>query len=166
MAEALSELDPAHASEFASNLENFVQQIDDLDAELTKTLAPHKGATFLAYHGAFAWFADAYGLKQEVIEFAGKSPETKRLLGIIENAREAGIKVVFTQPQYDPKSAQTVAEGLGGKVVNIDPLDPDLFTNLRSIAKELAAALGSQGAGAAPAGGASSSTDPASATNE
>jgi zinc transport system substrate-binding protein len=144
VAASLSELDPTHASEFAANLKAFEQQLDDLDAELEKTLAPHKGATFLAYHGAFAWFADAYGLKQEVIEFAGKAPETKSLLGIIEKANAAGIRVVFTQPQYDPKSAQTVAAGLNGKVVNIDPLAADLFSNLRSITNELAAALASQ----------------------
>ena len=158
IASSLSELDPTNAAEFASNLKKFGQQIDELDAELAKTLAPHKGATFLAYHGAFAWFADAYGLKQEVIEFAGKSPETKRLLSIIENAKQAGIRVVFTQPQYDPKSAQTVASGLDGKVVNIDPLAPDLFANLSSIANELAAALASS---PAPAEGAPTSTDSA-----
>ena len=137
IAETLTQLAPEHAADFEANLQSLQAKIDSLHSELEKSLASHRGATFLAYHGAFGWFADAYGLKQKVIEYGGRSPETKRLLAIIEMARADGIKVVFTQPQFDRRSAEAVAKGLGGKVIEIDPLAEDLFANLRSIAKQL-----------------------------
>ena len=141
VAAALIEVDPDNRAIYESNTVTFAEQLGELHAELETALAPHMGATFLAYHGAFGWFADAYGLTQETVEFAGRAPETKRLRGIIDKAKQAGISVVFTQPQYDPASAKAVAEGLGGTVVTIDPLARDLFANLRSIADELATAL-------------------------
>lgn len=141
IAATLAELAPEHGADFQANLTTLESQIDQVHAEIDKDLAPYRGATFLAYHGAFAWFADAYGLKQEAIEFGGRSPETKRLRQIIENARATGIRAVFTQPQFDRRSAEAVAKGLGGSVIDIDPLAEDLFGNLRHIAEQLGSAL-------------------------
>ena len=141
IAETLTELAPEQSAIFETNLKALQTEIDSVHLELEKTLAPYRGATFLAYHGAFGWFADAYGLNQEIIEYGGRSPETKRLRSIIEKAKASGIKVVFTQPQFDRNSAEAVAEGLGGKVIEIDPLAEDLFANLRDIGKQLATDL-------------------------
>lgn len=137
IADTLTKLAPEHGADFQTNLNLLQAQIDRLHSDLEKSLAPHRGAAFLAYHGAFGWFADAYGLKQEIIEYGGRSPETKRLLAIIEKAKADGIKVVFTQPQFDRRSAAAVAKGLGGKVIEIDPLAEDLFSNLHNIGKQL-----------------------------
>jgi len=145
--DTLVELAPEHSVDFQTNLKTLQTQIDSLHSELENSLTPHRGATFLAYHGAFGWFADAYGLKQEVIEYGGRSPETKRLRAIIEKAKASGIKVVFTQPQFDRRSAEAVAEGLGGKVIEIDPLAEDLFANLRSIGGQLVADLSTHSPG-------------------
>lgn len=147
IADALTKSDPEHAADFQANLDKLQAQIDSLHADLEKSLAPHRGATFLAYHGAFGWFADSYGLKQEIIEYGGRSPETKRLRAIIEKAKADGIKVVFTQPQFDRRSADAVAAGLGGKVIEIDPLAEDLFSNLRSIGKQLVTDLSTHSPG-------------------
>lgn len=147
IADTLTELAPEHAADFQANLNGLQTQLDRLHSELETSLAAHRGAVFLAYHGAFGWFADAYGLKQEVIEYGGRSPETKRLLAIIEKARADGIKVVFTQPQFDRRSADAIAKGLGGKVIEIDPLAEDLFANLRNIGKQLVTDLSTHSPG-------------------
>ena len=40
MADALSRADPAHAEEFRKNLEALQADLDQVDAQLTRTLAP------------------------------------------------------------------------------------------------------------------------------
>ena len=56
---------------------------------------------------------------------------------LIHQARESGAKVIFVQPQFSTKSAQTVANAIGGRVVPMDPLAQDWAENLRRIASEL-----------------------------
>ncbi len=137
----LCEIDPDHAGEFRANLAELEAELDALHLELTETLLPLKGRTFYVFHGAFAYFADTYGMKQEAIEIARRGPEPKRLMEIIESAKREGVKFIFVQPQFDQTSAKKIAEAIGGAVVPIDPLEVDIITNLRAIASQLKEAL-------------------------
>lgn len=124
-------------AELATNLKTVLQQLDSLDTELAEKLAFMKGETFYVYHGAFAYFAKAYGLKQEAIEVGGRRPEPKQLTELIKKAKDDGVKLVFVQPQFDQSSAKTLASSIGGDVVKLDPLKQDVFENLRTIAKTI-----------------------------
>lgn len=129
--------DEAVQKEITSNLEAVLQQLDSLDTELAEKLAFMKGETFYVYHGAFAYFAKAYGLNQEAIEVGGRRPEPKQLTELIKKAKDEGVKLVFVQPQFDQSSAKTLASSIGGDVVKLDPLKQDVFENLRTIAKTI-----------------------------
>ena len=85
--------------------------------------------------------AQAYGLKQIPIEIEGKKPKPAQLQKLIEHARERRIKVIFVQPQFSVKSAQTVAKAIGGQVVFADPLALNWEDNLRKLAAKFKAAL-------------------------
>ena len=104
-------------------------------------MEPYLGATFFVYHPAFGYFADAYGLYQEPVETGGQSPTPKALTAFIENAKKEGAKVIFVQPQFDQRNAETVAKAIGGKVVPLDPLAEDVLGNLKTIADSIATAL-------------------------
>ncbi|MCB1233946.1 MAG: zinc ABC transporter substrate-binding protein [Verrucomicrobiae bacterium] len=138
---ALSRIAPEHAAVFGENLARFEAETDALHAELTAKLAPHRGQRFYVFHGAFAYFARAYGLEQAAIEIAGRGPEPKRLFAIVERAKADGVKIVFVQPQFDQKSARTLAESIGGSVVAIDPMEKDVLENLRHLADSIGGAL-------------------------
>ena len=62
----------------------------------------------------------------------------------IKRARELGTKAIFVQPQYSPKTAQTIADAVGGSLVQADDLAPDWEKNLRQVAGQISAALGRQ----------------------
>jgi zinc transport system substrate-binding protein len=142
--DALSALDPAGAAAYARNLAAFRGELEALDRRLTERLAPVRGRAFLVYHPAFGYFADDYGLIQKPIEVEGKPPSASQLARIISEAKSAGVKVVFVEPQFSPKAAESVAAAIGGAVVRIDPIAKDYAANLERIAGELAAALAAQ----------------------
>ncbi len=122
--------------------ERTLQLIFDItttDKELVNALAPMRGETFYVYHGAFGYFANAYGLIQKTVELNGRSPEPKALVSLIEQAKKDGVTVIFVQPQFDSSSAKALAEAIGGKVIPIDPLAKDVLKNLLSIADKIAA---------------------------
>ncbi|MDA7921662.1 zinc ABC transporter substrate-binding protein [Verrucomicrobiales bacterium] len=107
------------------------------DKELVTALAPMRGETFYVYHGAFGYFARAYGLVQKSVELNGRSPEPKALVNLIEQAKKDEVSVIFVQPQFDSTSAKALAEAIDGKVIPIDPLAKNVLENLISIAEKI-----------------------------
>ncbi len=137
MAGFLKEVAPAAATQIDANLKAVLADLDALDAKLAEKLAFMKGQTFYVYHGAFAYFARDYGLKQEAIESGSRRPEPKQIATLIEKAKKDGVKLVFVQPQFDQSSAKTLAEAIGGQVMELDPLKEDVFANLNGIAETI-----------------------------
>ena len=134
MTAAMSVAMPERKEVMHKNLAALKQEINELDKRLATTLAPHRGKTFYVFHPAFGYFAQAYGLKQKGVEIGGKSPTPRQLTALIRQAREDRVRTIFVQPQFDRKSADTVAQAINGSVAPIDPLDKEVLRNLAAIA--------------------------------
>jgi len=141
IAAALKRLAPQHADEFDANLATYLAKLEALDFAISGQMEPFLGEIFYVYHPAFGYFADAYGLYQESVETGGQSPSPKALVKFIEHAKRDGAKIIFVQPQFDRRLADTVAKEIDGKVVPLDPLAEDVLGNLKVIANSIAAAL-------------------------
>lgn len=141
IAAALQRIDPAHAAEYRANLQRFEADIASLDREIRAALAPLRGSRFLVYHPTWGYFAQEYGLEQVAIEAEGKEPSALRLIQLIDRARREGAKVVFVQSGFPRKSAQVIADAVGGRVVTADPQERDWLGNLRRVTRELREAL-------------------------
>lgn len=141
--ETLSDMDPEHAATYRHNDADFLRELDMLNAEIRGIFAhvPRSKRKFLVFHPSWGYFAKAYGLTQIPVEVAGKEPGPKMLAGVIAQAKRENIKVVFVQPQFSTKSAQTIAEAIGGQVAVADPLAADWADNLRQVAKTFRQAL-------------------------
>jgi len=142
MAVALAHEDPDNKPVYEKNLEKLNGQLDDLDRAIAKELSAFQGASFFVFHPAFGYFAHQYHLQQVAVETGGKSPTPKQLFALIGKAKADGIKVIFVQPQFDPRSAESMARAIGGKVVPLDPLAENSVENMRIMAVKIAAALG------------------------
>ncbi|WP_296696286.1 metal ABC transporter solute-binding protein, Zn/Mn family [Thiocapsa sp. UBA6158] len=138
--EALADLAPAYAADFAAGYEGFVADLDALDAAICARLDGVEKRRFMVYHPAWGYFAEDYGLEQVAIEREGKEPGARALTAMIEQARRDGIRVIFVQPQLNPAAAEQVAQAIGGQVAVIDPLSGDYFANLRRVADLIAGA--------------------------
>ncbi|MEO0416238.1 MAG: zinc ABC transporter substrate-binding protein [Verrucomicrobiota bacterium] len=126
-----------HTETIETNLKAFTQRLSETDQALKAQMEPLKGHHFYVYHGAFAYFAQHYGMQQMAIEVNGRRPEPKELAALIKQAKEEQVKLIFVQPQFDQSGAKTVAEAIGGKVIPVDPLEQDVIANLKKIADAL-----------------------------
>lgn len=139
--DALVTADPDNAQAYNRNLAAFIEDVDATDARVKNVLAPFSGRSFYVFHPAFGYFADAYGLKQEAVELEGKSPTPRRLAALIKKAKAENVRIIFVQPQFDPKSAETIATAIGGAVVPMDSLPHDVLANLEEMAAKIEKAL-------------------------
>jgi len=141
---ALAEYDSAHADFYNKNLDKFKARLDTTDAAIKEKLAPFRGSRFYAFHPSYGYFGDDYGLVQLAVEIEGKEPSARQLATLIERARAEQVRVIFVQPQYAVKTAETITRAVGGRVVELDPLSKDYLNNLMYMAEELVRAWGLQ----------------------
>ena len=120
----LSELDPDHALEYKKNALDYVTRLDALREEMHNELdfLPHKD--IVTFHEAFPYFAKEFDLNiVAVVEREpGTEPTPKELEEIIETLKGVDTKVIFTEPQYSPKAAETIARETGAKIYPLDPI--------------------------------------------
>jgi zinc transport system substrate-binding protein len=91
----------------------------------------------MVYHPSWGYFAHEYGLEQIAIEAEGKEPSAQRLIQLIDRGRRENVKVIFVQGGFPRKSAQVIADAVGGRVLTADPQERDWADNLRRVAAEL-----------------------------
>ncbi|MDY0167873.1 MAG: zinc ABC transporter substrate-binding protein [Thermoguttaceae bacterium] len=135
--EALCKADPAVAEVYQANLSKLQTRLEEVEAEMAAKLKHYRGRAFYVFHPAFGYFADACGLRQVAVEMEGKSPSPRQLRTLIARAKAEDVKVIFVQPQFDQRSAQSIAAAIGGSVVVIDPLWKNVVENLVEIAAQL-----------------------------
>jgi len=152
LAAKLAALDPSGRAVYQASRDQFVARLTALDAEIRTTLAGH-GRDFLAFHGAWRYFAKRYALEEVgVIEEApGEEPTPRELGALAQRAREAHLPAILIEPQLSPRIAEMLARDLGAAVVTVDPngdpTDPERATyaglmlwNARAFARALGGA--------------------------
>lgn len=150
IADELTALVPDRAEAFGRNLDELVGDLKEVDREIAASLKGLEGRALFVFHPAFAYFADAYGLRQVAIEQQGKSPGPRRLAELIERAKNENVRVIFVHPQFSDRHARTIAEEIDGAVVQIDPLARDYIENLRRVADRVREGLKDESASDRP----------------
>ena len=138
---ALVQLTPEQADIYQANLESFLSDIEALDAELRESLAGLEQRKFMVFHPAWGYFARDYELEMIPIEVGGTEPSAAELATLIAEAKKEKIKVIFAQPEFSTRDAETIAQEIDGEVLLLDPLAPDWLKNLRYVSQTLAQVL-------------------------
>jgi zinc transport system substrate-binding protein len=137
----LIQVDPKNGEYYRKNRDDYLQKLKALDGEFNQTFAAKSGRIFIVYHPAWTYFARDYNLDQVPILENEKEPGPKYLGSIIDLARRNNITVIFVEPQYNPKSAEVIAQEIKAKVVALDPLGQNYLENMRYAGQEIAKSL-------------------------
>ena len=139
--EGLVYIDPGNTTYYEKNRDIYLQSLAQLDKDIRDGLSGVRNRKFLVYHPAFGYFADQYDLIMLAIEEQGKEPTAAGIAHLIQQAKKDDIKVVFASPQFNPQSAEVIADAIGGRVVFVDVLAKDYIPNMRFILGELVQAM-------------------------
>ena len=136
--DGLIAIDPGNEDFYRSNAEDYLEQLDELDAYIHGKLDGYSNRHFLIYHPSFGYFSYEYALNELSIEFEGKEPTPQGLQECIDLAHEYDLNYVFTEPQFVLEYAETIANATGGETVTIDALAQDYVAGMRTTADALA----------------------------
>lgn len=149
-------IDPKNAAYFQENAKKLNAKLDQLNTDFKQGLSSCQKKDIITSHSAFAYLADAYGLRQ--VSISGLSPDqepsAKQLVDIARFAKENNIKYIFFERLVSPKLSETIAGEIGAKTLVLDPIegisDDDIrqgknyFTVMENNLKNLKLALGCQ----------------------
>lgn len=136
---ALSQLDKANEPYYRNRYDSLCQRIQHTDSLIRHQLStPEAAKAFMIYHPALSYFARDYGLHQISIEEGGKEPSPAHLKALIDLCQAENVGVIFVQPEFDKRNAETIAQQTGTKVVPINPLSYDWEEEMLNVAKALA----------------------------
>jgi zinc transport system substrate-binding protein len=138
----LISMDPQNRSDYEANFTAFNAEMEQLHSDITQHLQGLQRREFIVFHPSWGYFADSYQLHQIPIESGGGEAGASTMERLIHEAKESGARVVFVQPQFSQKQAETMATAIGGRVVAIDPLAADYAANLRRVAATIVEANG------------------------
>lgn len=123
IAEQLSSIDSAHATQYKSNAEEYINKLETLRTKMHQSLDGVKNRNIITFHESFPYFAQEFNLNiAAVIEREpGTEPSPRELEQTIEIVKASQIKALFAEPQYPAKAAETIARETGARVYTLDP---------------------------------------------
>ena len=150
----LSDINPGNASTYEANLARLRRQLRQLENELKTLTADVATVPYLTYHDAFGYFEAQFGLKPLgfITPHPGETIGARRYGEIRRAVREGGVSCIFTEPQYTPKLAASLARESGVRLGKLDPLGagispgPELYFDLlRQTARNMRQCLSAKG---------------------
>ncbi|MBU4234279.1 MAG: metal ABC transporter substrate-binding protein [Desulfobacterales bacterium] len=124
IAQALIQADPGHRAQYEANCQDFQAKLAALDREIKQQAQTWRLRDYVSFHPSFSYFARRYNLHEVgTIEAApGREPTPRHLKNLVAAIRRYGIKVVFAEPQLNPRVAEVIAQEAGVKVLRLDPM--------------------------------------------
>ncbi len=121
---ALTEADPPNAEFYKRKASLYKEKLLQLDKEIADRVKTFRIKEYVTFHPAWNYFSKRYGLKVAGVieESPGKEPSPKHVARIIKEITRIGSKVVFIEPQFNPKIAEAIARESNAGVLYLDPI--------------------------------------------
>lgn len=124
ISQQLCDADPNHAEAYKANAAVYIGKLKELQSDMNNELKDISHRDIVTFHEAFPYFAQEFNLNIiKVIEREpGSEPSPQELEDIIKDVNKLPAKVLFTEPQYSPTSAETIARETGAHIYALDPI--------------------------------------------
>ncbi len=146
---ALCTRDPVNAAVYRKNAATYLLQLDELDRDFRQVSARLSQKAIVTFHDAFPYFIRRYGfeLVGVVEEIPSVSPSPKYLSTLSRVIKSRNIRIIFTEPQFEPRLVKQLSQDLNIRFTELDvletgPLQPDFYLqgmrrNLATLAEAL-----------------------------
>jgi ABC-type Zn uptake system ZnuABC Zn-binding protein ZnuA len=114
---ALTGLDPNGTAAYAANSAAYAAKVRALDAasKIRIQTIPQGSRKLVTFHDAFPYFAAHFGfeLVGVIVANVGQEPTASELASLVETVKSAGVKAVFSESQFSPELARSLAQEAG-----------------------------------------------------
>ncbi len=124
ISQRLIQIDQKNAAVYRQNEKELQRHVDLLEQALSEQLTPIRTQPYLVFHDAYPYFEDAFSLNAvgSVRISAERAPGARRLQQIKTKVSESAAVCLFSEPQFSPALAASLAKDSGLKLGELDPL--------------------------------------------
>ncbi|PUB81269.1 MAG: zinc ABC transporter substrate-binding protein [gamma proteobacterium symbiont of Ctena orbiculata] len=146
LTQKLIELDNAHSAAYRKNSRELLNRLNTFDNVIRTRLKPVANTPYIVFHDAYQYFEAHYGM--HTVGTVNITPDqlsgARHIHRLRQTIEQRGARCLFTEPQFEPKLAHTLVEGLAVKIGELDPLGEQLppgpdcyFSLMRGLADNL-----------------------------
>ncbi len=129
----LVELDPSGRKIYRENADRYLRELAELDAWIRRRVReiPPENRLLLTSENAFQYFARTYdfSILGYIYHLAPEDePPARRITGLVDAAREAGLPAIFAETTLEPRIMQQIAAETGAELIDdiyVDSLGPE-----------------------------------------
>lgn len=120
-------------TEYAEAADRLLERIEALDKWCHDKIANREIKAIMIYHPAYTYYARDYDIEQIAIEHDGKEPTPKQLTELSDKGKALSIDVIFHQPQYSADKVSAIADEIGARIIETNPLSNDIIGEIERI---------------------------------
>jgi len=123
--DGLIRIDPQNTDYYQENANAYNSKLILLDNKIRNELSICVKKDFLAFHDAFSYFANEYGLNQNTVIGVNpnEEPTAVTLQQIVQKAQNLDLHVIFTEEAVNPRISEVIADEIGAKVLTLSPIE-------------------------------------------
>ena len=148
--DALTQIDPSHTDEYRNNQTAYLQQLDQLQTDLSRRVKSLPNRRFIAHHPAWPYFARHFGFEiaGTIQVQSGAEPSALHLQSLITTIKKDRVNVIVSEVQLSQRLPSLLAKESHARVVVLTTLPGGLpgtetyLDMLRYNVLQLADALG------------------------
>lgn len=137
----LAEIDTENNASYSSAAESFIKELQALDVSIRNKTKDLKKRDLIVSHPSWSYFAAEYDFTQTSIEQQGKEIQASSMMKLIKIVKERNVKAIFSQPQFNDKAAEIIANEVNAEVIDLDPLAFDYIKNMNQVADNIVRGL-------------------------
>lgn len=135
---ALIQADQSQEDWYTAQTVEYTSRLSTLDMSIQSELEASEAQPFVVFHDAYQYFFQRYWLDSSQIglvqEFHGDAPSQRAISDLIERIEENNVKLLYTEPQFNPTIVQRLTQETGIETKEIDPigseLSPEWYTSM------------------------------------
>ena len=122
VANELASLDSKNSDFYKMNAKKTLEKLDILINQIDNSI--NKKASFVTFHDAYQYFEKRFGIEAlgALTINTDVQPGAKQIAEIQDLVKDKNIKCIFSEPQFNPKIIETIAQDTGIKTGVLDPL--------------------------------------------
>ena len=122
IAEELSKLDPANTSTYQNNRDKFLEKLSDTEEKISQQLDHY--VSYVTFHDAYQYFENRFDVASSGALTINPDvmPGARQLSDVRELMADNDIHCIFSEPQFNPRVVEVIAEDTNTKMGILDPL--------------------------------------------
>lgn len=121
---SLVKMAPEYKTVINKNRKELIDRLNTLDNTIETSLDDKEIAPYIVFHSAYKYLEKRYDLEASATlsEFPNDSLSATEMANIVNMIKEKNIKFIFTEPQFNSKTINTLTEDYDLEILTLDPL--------------------------------------------